>query len=71
MGKSKTPPPEAVHTPSPGRRAFICLAKIGGGADDLCRYRRFVRLGDPEPECPTHGRMGKQANKSYRGQPIP
>jgi len=57
------------HGASPGRRrAYICLHEVKGVRD--CVRRVFLTPDEPDrvPDCPEHGAMVRQENRSYLGQ---
>jgi hypothetical protein len=67
VAKAKTKPPERILGPLPGRRAYICEGRKG----EPCNRRRFIMVGEPIPECDTHGKMVRQVNRPYRDQEVP
>lgn len=52
------------------RHAYWCTHK--GHENDKVPLRVFIAAGDPVPVCPIkgHGRMKRQENRPYFGQPV-
>ena len=69
MTMSKRAAPVKQFPAKPGRLAFICEHKDHDGVNAPLRI--FVTPTAAVPECPKHGKMTLQANRPYRGQPIP
>jgi hypothetical protein len=57
-----------MHEPRAGRRAYICEHKDHQGVP----VRKFMERDQvDEPRCTKHGKMARQRNKDYCGQPVP